>query len=295
MAHPQELYFHTPEGRPTGLIWLVSYPKSGNTWVRAFLSAYLQGEVDVNKLYGTPIASARMMLDRNLNTKTAELADDQVESLRPQAYVNLAARFARQNRPGIVKVHDRFKMTEAGQPLFPLQVTKATILIVRNPLDVAVSMAHHLGVSLEKSADWICNEKFQLLSEGEGRKSQVRQLIGGWGEHTQSWLDLRNYRVHLVKYEDMHKAPVQTFGGILSAMGFPNDAVKVAAAVHACRMPALQAQELRRAFKEKSPKATAPFFRHGMIGEGEAELNSGLIDKIRNYNGEMMRRLAYLP
>lgn len=278
-----------------GLIWLVSYPKSGNTWIRAFLSAYFSGEVDVNKLYGTPIASARMMLDRNLNTKTAELAENQVESLRPQAYVNLAARFDRQGRPGIVKVHDRFKMTQAGQPLFPLAVTKATILIVRNPLDVTVSMAHHLGVSLEKSADWICNEQFQLLSEGEGQKSQVRQLIGSWQAHTRSWIDRKAYRVHLVKYENMHSAPVQTFSGILSAMGFQVDAVKVAAAVHSCRMPALQAQELKRAFREKSPKATAPFFRHGVTGEGVTELNPALVDKIRNYNGEMMRRLGYSP
>ena len=44
------------------IVWLASYPKSGNTWTRAFLTAYLGDEdqaVDINDLEGGPIASSR--------------------------------------------------------------------------------------------------------------------------------------------------------------------------------------------------------------------------------------------
>jgi aryl sulfotransferase len=275
------------------LIWLVSFPKSGNTWVRAFLSAYEKGEVDVNNLYGTPIASAREMLDKQLRTKTAELTDGATEALRPQAYVNLSAKYDQKGVPGIVKVHDRWKLTNAGRPLFPRVVTKATIYIVRDPLDVTVSLSHHLGISVQLAADWICNEQFQLLSEGEGKKSQVRQLIGSWKSHAASWIDRVPYKVHLVKYEDMHADPVKAFTGILAAIGFEIVPARVAEAVHACRFPALQAQELVKRFKEKSPKADKVFFRRGRVGDYASELPPALVDKVRNYNGEMMRRLGY--
>jgi aryl sulfotransferase len=275
------------------LIWLVSYPKSGNTWVRAFMSAYHTGSVDVNNLYGTPIASARFMLDKQLRTKTAELGDAATEAMRPQAYINLSAKFDRRGAPGIVKAHDRFKLTSSGRPLFPRVVTKATIYIVRDPLDVTVSLSHHLGISLELAADWICNEQFQLLSQGAGVKSQVRQLIGSWKTHVASWIDRKPYNVHLVKYEDMHADPVKAFSGILAAMGFEVDQARVAAAAHACRFPALQAQELMKRFKESSPKADRVFFRRGRVGDYSRELAPALVDKVRNYSADMMGRLGY--
>ena len=275
------------------LIWLVSYPKSGNTWVRALLSAYLQGSVDVNKMYATPIASARKMLDRNLQTKTADLADEEVELLRPQAYLNLSARYERTGRPGVVKVHDRWKQTSSGAPLFPPAVTRATIYIVRNPLDVTVSLAHHLGISMELAADWVCNEKFQLMSDAAAEKAQVRQMLGSWSTHVNSWNPRPAYNVHLVRYEDLHANPEQEFTRIVEHMGLVLDPARVAAAVKASRMPALQAQELKHRFKEKSAKATAPFFRRGMVGDYSRELVPALVDKVRNYNGETMRKLGY--
>ena len=57
----------------SGIAWLSSYPKSGNTWMRAFLTAYMRGDAPLDGLMGAPIAGARAMIDRWLGQGTVRL------------------------------------------------------------------------------------------------------------------------------------------------------------------------------------------------------------------------------
>ncbi len=84
------------EGRVTDapgarrIVWLASYPKSGNTWMRAFLSNYLaDGDkpVDINSLdTGGPIASARTIFDEAVGVEASDLTQDEIERYRPRVY-----------------------------------------------------------------------------------------------------------------------------------------------------------------------------------------------------------------
>ena len=119
-------------------IWLVSYPKSGNTWVRLFLHA-LQNNASLeslNKIDSTNgIASSRFIAEEYLGIETSELPDYDIQKLRPQIFTKWAENIKDE---AIVKVHDA--AFHHGVFTFPKEVTKNVILIVRNPFDMAASV-----------------------------------------------------------------------------------------------------------------------------------------------------------
>ena len=101
----------------SGIYWLASYPKSGNTWFRAFLRNLQEdgdAPVDINELQTGNIASARGWLDEVLGFDTAELSPDEVERLRPAVYRWSAAH---DDGIGYHKIHDAYIQTIDGEPL----------------------------------------------------------------------------------------------------------------------------------------------------------------------------------
>ncbi len=73
----------------SGIYWLASYPKSGNTWLRSFLSNLQQdgdAPADINELATGTIASARDWLDEALGFDSADLSADEIDRLRPAVY-----------------------------------------------------------------------------------------------------------------------------------------------------------------------------------------------------------------
>ena len=71
------------------IVWLASYPKSGNTWFRAFLTALLNpgsSDIDINNLYQTTIASSRQLFDEMTGISSADLSQSEIDRLRPLVY-----------------------------------------------------------------------------------------------------------------------------------------------------------------------------------------------------------------
>ena len=277
------------------VIWLVSYPKSGNTWTRAFLTAYLNGgQVNINSLLA-PTAGARRPIDRLLGIDSLAYPTGEIESLRPEVYRRMNARALRNGRdPIMVKVHDLWKVTPRGEPLFPPEITRSVVYIVRNPIDVAASFAHHLGIPPDKAAEHVCNETFTLALFGFGLKQQVPQLLGSWRTHMQSWLDRPGQAVYLMKYEDMRKDPAAAFTALMAHIGLEKHPAIFDQALRASSLPALQAQELISGFREKSIASDTAFFRQGKVGTGDKELSVKARAHIMSYCGDQMRRLGYL-
>lgn len=133
------------------IIWLASYPKSGNTWFRAFLSSLLSktdAPVDINCLEGGPIFSARAVFDSTTFIQSSDLLPDEIDNLRPLVYEELSRKAADRL---FIKAHDAYTYLDNGRPLFPSNATGGAIYLIRNPLDVAVSYANHLSCDLEKA------------------------------------------------------------------------------------------------------------------------------------------------
>ncbi len=276
------------------IIWLASYPKSGNTWLRVLLTNYLSDSdapADINELTGGPIASARLWFDEWVGVEASALSDNTIERLRPDVYRYLAREAA---DTLYMKAHDAWSRTDRAEPLFPADVTAGVIYILRNPLDLASSCAHHWGVNMAQAVENLCNPEFATSRSIGGLADQLRQSLRSWSGHMRSWLDESGLRILPVRYEDLRRDPQSVFGEVVRFCDLPWDAARLRQAVAFSDFSELQRQEQRQGFRERSAVATCPFFRRGQAGSWRDELPSELARRLIDTHAATMRRFGYL-
>lgn len=276
----------------SGIYWLASYPKSGNTWFRAFLQNLLvDGDrpVDINSLNTGAIASGRGWLDEVLGFDTAELTPDEVDRLRPCVY-----RWSLQDDSiGYHKIHDAYSLTVDGHPIISREATLGAIYIIRNPLDIAPSAASHWGCSLEEAVNKLCQSDMALCKSRTSLPSQVRQRIGSWSNHVLSWVDAPGLTVHVIRYEDMLATPTETFTRAAMFLKLPIEVDRIAKALRFSDFRELSRQEAETGFKERLHHMER-FFRRGQSGEGRLNLSRTQIDRLIAAHATVMRRFGYI-
>lgn len=277
-----------------GIFWLASYPKSGNTWTRSFIVALMaqdqsnEQELDINELTTGSIASNRNWIECGLGLSLEDNSCAEIDLLRPMAY-----RFWHQQaqQPQYHKVHDAYVLNAQQQPLFPPDAAKGVLYIVRHPYDVAVSLAHHNGTSLQQAVDAMCNSDYRLVKQKNKINPQVEQRLLNWSEHVSSWLD-SPHKVHLMRYEDMHSAAEITFSKLADFLEISADSQQIQQAIWASSFKKLQAKELQQGFREK-PVVAERFFRSGKVGEGQQKLSQAQRQQLADCHAVMMQRLGY--
>lgn len=271
-----------------GLLWLASYPKSGNTWLRVFLAnlrAEAEASADINALETTQF-SARELWDRAIGWETSELAPSEVAALRLPVQELLA-----QTAPAIpIKTHEVFADPRDGLPRFSLRATRCVLYVVRHPLDVAVSLAHHRGESLDAAIAFM-NDPRATLSFGPG-EPHFTQVLCDWSTHVQSWVDAPGLPVCIMRYEDMLTAPREAFRRAAVAAGFEVDPLRIDQAITHADFKNLQRQEREKGFQESM--AVRPFFREGRSGGWRGKLTSRQVAAIVERHEKMMKRFGYL-
>jgi hypothetical protein len=275
-----------------GIWWLASYPKSGNTWLRIALASLLSGRpADINAMpYVSVIAVNRAWFDTALGIESADLTLEQETNLRPRAYEIWAADAA---QPLYCKTHDAYRMTPAGEPLFPAAVTLGAVCVVRDPRAVAVSLANHVAEPIDKAITRMEDAAAGLSPPSERLSPALFQQIGRWRDNIDSWLRAP-FPVHLVRYEDMHRDPHAAFGAVAAFLGLPSDRERIMAAVEAASFSRLQALERATGFVEK-PMQSAAFFREGSVDGWRRTLLPQEAARIVAANEAVMRRLGYDP
>jgi hypothetical protein len=275
------------------IIWLASYPKSGNTWFRVFLSNLLSSSpapVDINHLQQSPIASSRQLFDEGTGLSASDLSNDEIESLRPSVYRQLAAEAS---EPLFLKIHDAWHQTSNGEPLIPAEVTQAVIYFIRNPLDVAISFAHHSGTEVDKIIGHMADSGYAFCSRKDRLHSQLEQRLGNWSDHVRSWTRDSGLPVKVLRYEDMKKNTLSTFSAAIEFLGMKFSPEKIARALAFSDFSELKKQELEKGFREKPPKA-ASFFRQGETGSWKSSLSPEQVQSIITCHASVMREFGYL-
>lgn len=274
------------------VFWIVSYPKSGNTWLRALLTNYLrpscspQEEASINALVGGPSISRRSLFDDFLGMDSADLAPEELRTQLPRFHQFLAEQ---KPSPAFLKAHYAYSQLDDGTPVLPEAATGGVVCIVRNPLDVALSYAHYTAVTLDRIIDWMDDPTAAV----KGPEGVLPQPLGTWSHHVSSWLEQRRLRLHLLRYEDLHAAPAATFGAVVRFAGLDLDAERLAQAVAHSTFERLRRQEDDSGFRERGPTAQH-FFRAGRVGSWRASLDGGQVRKLVAAHGAMMERFGYL-
>lgn len=278
-----------------GFHWLASYPKSGSTWLRLALGSFMAGGATPNLSAQedlAPIASARAPFEAALNVESSDLTPAEVASLRPRQYEE-EARLAAE--PLLRKVHDAWCSTPAGEPLLPPGVTLRAVYIVRDPRDVAPSLANHLGLPLDEAIAFMASPHACLSLSVASLSSQLMQRLLNWSGHVQSWLcaPLPAGSLMMLRYEDMHADPATAIARVAVHLGWPHDPDLARAAAEATRFDKLQAAEKATGFRGRPP-GTDAFFRRGVTGGWRDTLSAEQVSRIEAAHGAVMADLGYL-
>ena len=192
-------------------IWIASYPKSGNTWVRVFihnLLRQLRGETepqDINALGElTRWEQQAHRFAERLGRPVEEASALEIAAARPLIQADILRAC---NGPAFFKTHNAVAAI-GGHPTVNFEITQAAIYVLRNPLDVAISYAHHAG----RSPDEIIGLMAHPQSGGAGNAHAVYEFLGSWSFHVASWMSVLHRPVLLLRYEDMRAAPERAFG-----------------------------------------------------------------------------------
>ena len=271
------------------IVWLASYPKSGNTWVRIFLANYLlntKQPIPINQVHKFGIGDAIASTYRIVGKGKYDPKDTHGHlRMREQVLKGIVNNDADIN---FVKTHN-LKKKAMGVELIVKRYTRSGIYILRDPRDVCISYARHYGVSVKKAAHAISDTGNAVLADA----ASVTQYLGSWSDHVRSWTKTRDFPLHILRYEDMQADPVQAFSGVLEHIGVPVEEERLDRAVRFSSFDELQAQEAKTGFIERSSN-TDKFFHSGVSRQWDGVLDPEDLDTLSSNHGDVMRDYGYL-
>ena len=285
-------------------VWLASYPKSGNTWVRAIVTALSTHShlFQVNQLDAgaQPFSVVGALPQLGLDSRWLSYSEN--DRLRA-GLIRLSGGVPKGQSateddlapdellPLLRKTHEVWRPGTDGREPFPVDATRAAILVVRDPRDVACSYAPFFGVGIDAAIDAMASSP----DVGPGRPVQgmTAQPWGSWSGHWHSW---RNpdvpFPVHVVRYEDLSHDAVAALALVLDAIGLAFTRGQLADAVEQARFDRLRESETENGFRETGPR-TNTFFREGRNGGWRHVLTDAQVAAIEADHAEVMSVLGY--
>lgn len=280
--------------RPSGIIWIASYPKSGNTWIRAFLHNLILiqnrlplDDTDLAQIakFAASEASLVRVFEHFLGKPVVDATADEITAVRPKVQVVVKDRTP---SVAMLKTHNMLALV-SGHPLINRAVSAGAVYLVRNPLDVVLSLQDHLGATLAETILAMESENFASLTETR----QVFEIWGSWSQHVESWTREKSDPVLVIRYEDMLDNPAATFRSITDHLRQTVSDADLASAIERTSFKRLKEQEESFGFFEKTPRGSA-FFRVGRSGQWRDALTEQDIARIVGAHHAQMRRFGYL-
>ena len=281
--------FSVPPGK--GIVWLASYPRSGNTWLRFFIHSLLEviagvpdraikiSEIGKYSRWESNAGNFTQFLDNS----GARENFARVAAMRPQVQ---QAMVDRERSSFFVKTH-LILASVNGTPTINRRVTKAAVYLVRDPRDVACSYAAHSGWSLDDTIEVLGARDF-VPANG------VHEVVSSWSRNVESWTTPVRPFIHVARYEDLVADPIERFRSIAEHLGLQPTEKQLHKAVVLSSFDRLQKQEVEFDFDGWSANASDRFFRRGVSGDWRQQLSTEQADRIVREHREQMSRFGYL-
>lgn len=283
----------TDPRNPKGIVWLASYPKSGNTWLRMFLYQLMRitgghpRETDeLNKLDRSSAYEAKLfgLFEQFLGKPLAKASRLEVMSVRALVHATIRDRMP---SVALVKTHNLFGEL-GGMPTVNLTASAGVIYIVRDPRDVAPSLAKHLGVTIDQAIGVMKTPAFATDNDPE----TAFEIWSTWSDHVASWTTDVSDEVLILRYEDMLQKPTDTFTAIVRHLGQNPTPEQISEAIQLSSFDKLKKQEEDHSFRERSPRADS-FFTAGKAGRWQELLTPAQAADITATHRKQMARFGY--
>lgn len=273
------------------LVWIASYPKSGNTWMRAFLWNYLRNAESpgpLNELSEFAVSESHPERYRRFTADgdLMSLSYDRIAMLRHRVHAAIA-----ETTSGVtfVKAHN-YLGSFADCPLYNLQVTGGAIYVVRNPLDVVVSLSDHYGIGLDEAIEFLSNEETAMPTN----EIAVAEFLSSWSTHVASWTTHNHPNILVVRYEDLLERPKKAFLSVLKLLDLRKNTDRLNRAVRLSSFRQLRKQEDQHGFRERS-EHSRHFFRAGRKDQWRETLSRDQIARVIKRHETQMKRFGYIP
>ena len=277
------------------IIWIASYPKSGNTWVRSFLSAYYfskDGVFDIKNLTRIEDYPNKQFFSQTV--KEGEIHNHWEES---QKKIN------KEGKVKFLKTHNSLIKAfgnDFTQPKYSLGV----IYIVRDPRNVITSVKNHNDFSNYEEALKFMQNDNAILNEYKHLKNYAKTtIINSWRINYQSWIQNNFYRRLTIKYEDMISKPYEVFRDLivfvntLCRFNEGVNSLKLNNSIETTSFDKLKNIENQGNFSESvyslKDKRKIKFFFLGPKNDWRKELDKSLIKKMNEYYKEDLNKFGY--
>jgi len=283
------------------IIWLASYPKSGNTWIRSFLNSLLftkDGEAEINNINISQFPNRRHFnkLVENLDDFT-ELSKNWITA---QDIINL------DNKIKFMKTH-HIMCSVGGNSFTNLDNTLGIIHIVRDPRNIITSVLNHYSKTDYDDALNFMTDQNRVVGRDPSatkdfyKEAEIITLISSWNNHYNSWKKIKKNN-YLLKYEDLVENPVEEFGKLcnfiskISNISFEKK--KIIQSINSNKFENLKKIEKSQGFvegrKNKFSGKEIPFFNQGPNNNWGKNLTDEIKTKIENEFKSEMLELGYL-
>ena len=276
------------------IIWLASYPKSGNTWLRSVLVSYYfteDGNFNFDDLSRIPDYPNKNFINAD---DIKNLKDGEVYK-----YWEKSQKIILQNKKAkFLKTHNILGSIN-GIPFTKPDYTLGVIHIVRDPRNVITSIKNHFDFeSYEKAFQYMVSKDAFLKGEDSARFS----FLGTWSSHYKSWMSINPQRRITIKYEDMENNTYDTFKKVISytnkILGIQKDINnnKLLKAISSTSFEKLSMGEKEGKFKENvfnNNNEKIKFFNMGPINKWKNILPKDIAHKMNNYYKDDLSKLNY--
>ncbi len=282
------------------IIWLSSYPKNGNTWLRALISAYYYsddglflGDRNLQNIQQFPVKKSL----EGFNFDPSKPGESAKYWIPAQEKLNMDKKLR------FLKTHSA--LVKLGQNDFTNKKnTLGCIYIVRDPRNVLDSMSRHFQIDHDKALSVMQDEKNFTYDFKKINDYSDYQFISSWEKNYQSWKNNRLIPIKFLKYEDLLKETFFVFKEVVEFIdmlinnksGFNREKAKNA--VKSTSFENLKKIEENNGFSEsiiaRKDKKKIPFFHLGPKNEWQKNFDNKFIEKINNIFQKNLDELNYL-
>ena len=282
-------------------IWLASYPKSGNTLIRALLASHFFSKDGFFNF--EIIKNIKQFPDSRLFENLGIDINNEKEVLKN--YIRAQESINQKNSIQFLKTHS-YLFNINNNPFTDLNNTLGAIYIVRDPRNVVTSYAHHNSITIEESADrMISSLEYGGKTGSDHISDRTKVYMGSWGSNYNSWKSFKpTGKYLLIKYEDILSNKEKVLINILEfvhklkGINFVIDQKKIDNVIQSTSFEKMKDMEKKEGFIEaklnlKTGKKI-PFFNLGSKNIWKNNLDNKIRNKIENSFKKEMIELGYL-
>jgi hypothetical protein len=278
------------------IIWLASYPKSGNTWVRQFLASLIYSNREKSGLdkLGFIMQYPKRDQFEKLVTDLNDFNQIKKNWINSQDLINS------DNKVKIFKTHH--VLYRLGEDIFTNQKnTLGAIYVVRDPRNVISSILYHFNLScIEEALNFIKEEKKFIGNLKNKVNYPLHTLIGSWKTNYNSW-KLIGKNFLLVRYEDLILNPNSEFrkiaNYITSIINIRFTEEQIKKSIEESSFKNMSSLEDKNGFLEvikDSENKKKKFFNLGPKNNWKEILDKKYVDEIENSFNDEMKELGYI-